>query len=145
MNEALNNFRRVVIDHYTGPEITEFSDLRKHYGTGQSYLISQNPEKKYGYRIGVQTNIGDIEVSEWQRLVEELIERNGEQGLFAQILEWEKLYGFSRNAKEAKQQALELHAARIFNNEDWCDYIAFNEKYRPEILRNKGEQKNEKD
>ena len=47
----------------------------------------------------------------------------------------EKLYGFSRDAKEAKQMALELHAARIFDSVEWCDYTAFNEKYRPEVLK----------
>ena len=31
--------------------------------------------------------------------------------------------------------ALELHAARIFDNIEWCDYTAFNEKYRPEVLK----------
>ena len=39
--------------------------------------------------------------------------------------------------------ALELHAARMFDNTKWYDYTAFNEKYRPELLRNKGEQKDE--
>ena len=53
----------------------------------------------------------------------------------AHLLEWEKLYGFSRDSKEAKQMALELHAARIFDNIEWCDYTAFNEKYRPEVLK----------
>ena len=41
-----------------------FSDLRAHYGTGRAYLISQKGrEKKYGYRKGIQTDIGDLEVS----------------------------------------------------------------------------------
>lgn len=139
MNGQFRAFRRLVINHYTGPEITSFADLRKHYGTGQAYLISSNPEKKYGYRHGIQCNIGDIEEAEWQRLVEDLIKRSGEQELFSHILEWEKLYGFSRDAKEMKQIALELHAARIFDDTEWCDYIAFNEKYRPEVLKNEGE------
>ena len=136
VERSFKPFRRIVIEHYAGPTITDFADLRKHYGTGQAYLISSNPEKKYGYRYGIQCDIGDVEESEWRRLVEELIERSGEQKLFSQILEWEKLYGFSRNAKEVKQHALELHCARLFDNKNWHDYINFNQKYRPEILRN---------
>lgn len=31
--------------------------------------------------------------------------------------------------------ALELHAARIFDSIEWCDYTAFKEKYRPEVLK----------
>ena len=135
MNGQLKPFCRTVIDHYTGPEITDFAALRVHYATGQAYLISSNPKKKYGYRHGIQCDLGDIEESEWQRLVMGLIKRCSEQKLFAHLLEWEKLYGFSLDAKEAKQMALELHAARIFDNIEWCDYTAFNEKYRPEVLK----------
>ena len=126
MKEQFKPFRRIVINHYTGPEITDFAVLRKHHGTGQAYLISSNPEKKYGYRHGIQCDIGDVE---------DLIKRCGEQKLFSHLLEWEKLYGFSRDAKEAKQMALEQHAARIFDSIEWCDYTAFNEKYRPEVLK----------
>ncbi len=135
LEEKFRPFRRIVINHYTGPEITGFAVLRKHHGTGQAYLISSNPEKKYGYRHGIQCDLGDVEESEWQRLVEDLIKRCGEQKLFSHLLEWEKLYGFSRDAKEEKQMSLELHAARIFDNVEWCDYTAFNEKYRPEVLK----------
>lgn len=134
MNKQYIGFRRIVINKYTGPEITDFSDLRKHYGTGQEYLISKNPEKKYGYRHGIQCNLGDVEETEWQRLVEDLIKRTGEQKLFCHLFEWAKLHGLSRNVSEAKQEALELHAARIFDDENWCDYISFNQKYRPQIL-----------
>ena len=135
MSQTIDTFRRVVIDNYTGPEITNFSDLRKHYGTGQEYLISKNPVKKTGYRIGVQTNIGDIEEHEWQRLVEKLIERNDEKELFDQLVSWLVNTDSSLDAKKAYNMALELHAARIFDNEAWYDFLLFNEKYRPERLK----------
>ena len=82
MKEQFKTFRRIVINHYTGPEITDFAALRVHYATGQAYLISSNPKKKYGYRHGIQCDLGDIEESEWQRLVMGLIKRCGEQKLF---------------------------------------------------------------
>ena len=126
------------IDQYVGPEITDFADLRKQYGTGRSYLISSNPEKRYGYRIGVQTRIGDIEQSEWIRLVEELIEWRGEQKLFEWLLAWvASNYAWVRCSAEARIYALELHAARVFDDEGWCDYVAFNAVHRPEGLREK--------
>lgn len=43
-----------------------FEDLRCHFGTGRSYVISgTGRDRKTGYRTGVQTDVGDIEVSEW--------------------------------------------------------------------------------
>lgn len=58
----------------------KFEDLRKRYGTGRSYTISGSGKNRVtGYRTGVMTNIGDIEVSQWERLVHELISRNQEE------------------------------------------------------------------
>ncbi|MFR9200129.1 MAG: hypothetical protein ACLVML_04820 [Candidatus Gastranaerophilaceae bacterium] len=114
-----------------------FSDLRAHYGTGRAYLISQKGrEKKYGYRKGIQTDIGDLEVSEWKRLVRELIERSGEQELQEQLVEWAKVHCMWLHTKEEVElYALKLHASRIFDNKKWAGYLAFNQAYRPEILK----------
>lgn len=114
-----------------------FSDLREHYGTGRAYLISQNSrEKKYGYRTGIQTDIGDLEVSEWKRLVRELIERSDEQKLQAQLEEWVKAQCMWLHTKEEVElYALKLHARRIFDDKAWVDYLAFNQAYRPETLK----------
>ncbi len=127
-------FKRIIIDKYTGPEINEFSDLEWKYGTGQAYRIPHPHKKIYGYRNGVQTNIGDIEVREWYRLVEELIDRKGEKELFSKLLEWEKENTNVFRSDDIKQHTLQLHASRIFDDEGWCDYISFNRKHFPEKL-----------
>ena len=102
----------------------KFEDLRKRYGTGRSYTISGSGKNRVtGYRTGVMTNIGDIEVSQWERLVHELISRNQEEELYAHLCQW------------IKETALWLHADRIFDNPKWRDYIPFNQKYRPDIIR----------
>ena len=55
---------RILIDSLTGipnREKLTHADLRAHYGTGQAVLLSgSGRDKKYGYRNGIQTNIGDI-------------------------------------------------------------------------------------
>ena len=54
-------------------EIT-FADLRVHFGTGRAYTISgKGRDRVMGYRVGMQCNLGDIEVSEWIAKVKELI------------------------------------------------------------------------
>lgn len=50
--------------------------------------------------------------------------------------------GFNfRNKSDLEQYTLECFSSRIFDNPKWVYYIAFNEKYRPEILQNNGGKK----
>ena len=43
-----------------------FADLRVHYYTGRSYLISgEGRDKVFGYRHGVMTDIGDLPETEY--------------------------------------------------------------------------------
>ena len=66
-------------------------DLHAHFSTGQSILLSgSGRDKKYGYRNGIQTDLGDIRNDVWRDLVRELIVRSHEEDLFDKLLEWEK-------------------------------------------------------
>lgn len=116
-------------------EIT-FSDLRVHFGTGRSILVSGSGRNKvYRYRHGVMTDLGDLEISEWTPLAEQLIERAGEEELFWLLLDWETQHNYSRQSmEELKHQALRLHIDRVFDQEEWFDFIPFNRQYRPEVL-----------
>lgn len=80
---------RIVIDSLTGVANREkltHADLRAHYGTGQAILLfGSGRDKKYGYRNGTQTDIGDIRVDVWCQLVHELVTRSGEETLYAQL------------------------------------------------------------
>lgn len=113
-----------------------FETLRVHYCTGRSYLIKgEGRNKIYGYRHGVMTDLGDLEKSEWISLMKELIEQHGEQVLQEHLRQWcqERFPRFHRK-DELEQEALELHAARIFDDPEWVSYIPFNRRYRPEVL-----------
>ena len=60
-----------------------FDDLRCRHFTGRSYVKSgEGRNRVCGYRVGVQCSLGDIEQSEWFRMVRELIDRKGEQLLY---------------------------------------------------------------
>ena len=118
-----------VLDGFT------FEKVSLKYGTGRSNTFSTPNGKKVAYRHGVMTEIGDIEVSVWMQIVEYLIRKAKENELYNNLLEWvtDKIK-WSKNEAERKKYALELHAARIFDKPEWVDYIAFNKKYRPELL-----------
>lgn len=75
-------------------------DLHAHFSTGQSILLSgSGRDKKYGYRNGIQTDLGDIRNDVWRDLVRELIVRSHEEDLFDKLLEWEKEHTCVRRAK----------------------------------------------
>ena len=62
-------------------------DLIIHYHTGRSvYLGGSGKNKQFGYRTGVQTNLGDIEISEWLNVVKQLIEFRGETERYNEFL-----------------------------------------------------------
>lgn len=123
-----------------------FVDLRKHYDTGRSYTISgSGRDRKTGYRQGVMTDIGDIELSDWKKLVYMLIERAGEEKMQRCLYEWVKdNIPWLHNDKDREAKALEMHTMRLFDNPKWTNYEAFNGKYRPELLKAATNSENER-
>ena len=66
-----------------------FENLRYQYGTGRAYTVSGTGRNRVtGYREGVKTKLGDFEISEWMDLMQQLIEKSGEQALHAALIEW---------------------------------------------------------
>lgn len=108
-----------------------FEKVKLKYGTGRSSTFSTLNGKKTSYRHDVMTEIGDIEVSVWMQIVECLIRKANETELYNNLFEWvADTMNWSDNEIERRKYALELHAARIFDNPKWIYYIAFNQKYR---------------
>ena len=112
-------------------------NLKIMFGTGISmYSKNQRGDRVGYYRTGVQTQLGDIEISVWIKLAEKLIEKENSQKLYAELLEWAREYGCIKPKTEAdiKEKALDYYVSAIYDNKSWCDYISFNEKYYPEKL-----------
>ena len=113
-----------------------FADLRVHYYTGRSYLISgEGRNKVFGYRHGVMTDIGDLPEAEWTRLAKQLIRQSGEQKLYQQLFAWEREQShWEQSSSQFDLDVLSLHMARLPDNPAWCDFIPFNRKYRPKCF-----------
>ena len=87
----------------------------------------------------VDTRRGYIEMSKWQSMVRELIRETGEEELFQQLLEWTReRIPWLKTEKERENYALAQHASRIFDKEEWVDFVTFNRKYRPARLASAG-------
>ena len=128
------------IDSRSGlPKHLTYESIRFRTHTGRAFFMSDRGfKKKYRYRHGVQTPIGDIEESLWYELMQELIVQNGDTVLFEQLLEWfmdNPVAGRSKAEKE--RYVLRCFSHRIFDNEAWIDYIPFNQTYRSTILNAK--------
>ena len=109
-------------------------DLRVMYYTGRSTLHGYARDKISTYRSGIQTKLGDIEQSQWQALMRDIIRRNGELELLEMLTEWELEHTpWVHTREEAEQRALESFATRSFDDPKWYGYEAFNQKYRPEL------------
>ena len=124
------------IEQLRDVELT-FENLRDKYGTFRTERISDGRlgEKRYKSRAGVQTEVGDIVEPLWINLVKELIIQSGEETLYKQLKAFLQIdRGRIQDKNSLEKEALELHAARIFDNPTWVSFIPFNKKYRPEIL-----------
>lgn len=113
-----------------------FPDLRFRYHTGRSYFISSSGRNKnYGYRHGVMCALGDLEQSEWIRLMHELIVQVGEEQLYEQLLQWYTEHNYAHSSRsELEMEALQAHSHRLFDCDRWVDYVAFNKRFRPDAL-----------
>ena len=119
------------------PENVTYDDIRLMYHTGKFIRDYGSQDKKAGkYRIGVMTKLGDIEEKDWSRFAEELVRRNSEEDLFKQLKSWyRETTPWLRDEKDLHRYSLECFVACIYDNPDWVDYTAFNERYRPEVLQ----------
>ena len=118
------------------PENVTYDDIRLMYHTGKFIRDYGSQDKKAGkYRIGVMTKLGDIEEKDWIRYAEELVRRNSEEDMFKQLKSWyRQTTPWLRDEKDLHRYTLECFVARIFDNPNWVDYEAFNERYRPDLL-----------
>jgi len=113
-----------------------FENLCYRFGTGRSYTISgSGKDRVVGYRSGVMCRLGDIEETEWFGLMKDLISRSEEGPLFSNLLCFISQQNYTKISKsELEHEALILHSMRIFDDEEWVDFIPFNERYRPQRL-----------
>lgn len=97
----------------------KLEDLHYYYTTGQAFLTSKIGEpKKYGFRSGVMTELGDIEKSVWIKTAETIIRRDGEWHIQEKLRE---VYSTTPWGKDLLWP-LGAHCLRLYEKEDWAFY-----------------------
>ena len=113
-----------------------FQDLHFQYATGRSLLLSVTGRNKtFGYRHGVMCTLGDIEQSEWMKLMHQQLDQAGERTLYEQLLQWCADHNYAHLSRaELEMEALQAHSHRLFDCEEWVNFVPFNRRYRPDVL-----------
>lgn len=123
-------------DQLRGQEIT-LSKLHTRYGTFTSRRdgVDRVGRKKIICRVGKQTDLGDIEINLWKKLLKAAIEESEEKPLYRHLFAWELQHNYAKESREeVEEAAMDLFAGRIFDNPFWADFVPFNRKYRPDYL-----------
>ncbi len=120
------------------PEQITHANLTVLHETGQSvYVSGTGKNKEFRYRVGKQTEIGDIEISIWKQLVEQLVANEGDEELLDHYREWiRKNCPWIRTEKAAEEGAYLLYVSQTCLNRNWWGYVRFNMDYYPERLSN---------
>ena len=114
-----------------------FEDLAFKCGTFRTETKGRGRDKVVTPRKGVWCPLGDIPLEEWIRKIEALIAEENEWDLYSNLKEWVKTYPWlnARDKEAVQHEALVLHSCRAFDNKKWIDFVKFNQKYRPEVLK----------
>ena len=112
-------------------------DLHWMYCTGKGLTTGSGRNKKHSYRSGIQTPIGDIEISVWIKAAEHIVERDGLQEELERLLPFAAAsIGSSHSRELVHARHLDMCLSEIYRNPTWVNFIPYNERYHPELLEN---------
>lgn len=129
MNDRINSLTGIDLKTVTA------EDLHWKYGTHSSESKGKGRDKVTTSRSGVQTPIGDIEISVWVEAAKAVIHRDGLD------VELEHMTGYYLKDKSpaSPNKMLEYRALKavldgLFKDQAWVGFIEYNEKYHTELL-----------
>lgn len=112
------------------------ADIEWRYGTFLPYSTGSGRDKKHFSRSGVATPIGDIQVDLWYQLAAQIAKRDGEVWLVDALTQWNKEHNYLKaSPPELRKEALHSYSHHIYDNPRWVDFIPFNRRFRPEVLK----------
>lgn len=112
------------------------SDLNWEHNTGKCLVTGSGRDKRYSYRGGIQTPIGDIEISVWIQAAEYVVAREGLQEELERLRTFAICFGGSPYSKQLSHaNHLAMCLSEIYRNPAWVSFVPYNEQYHPELLR----------
>ena len=136
--EQYRNFhvRRIDSIHEIDLDTVTAENLIWRYGTGVAVTRGEGRYKTHSYRNGVQTEIGDLELSVWIAAAEYVVKRDGLEEEAAHLQEFitreSSGYGFAW--RNPRMHALEYCICSTYKDPAWVSFIPYNREYHPEVL-----------
>jgi len=107
-----------------------YNDIRCLANIGQAWSEGKRRNKVHGYNYCIRTRLDDFKVSEWIKIAKSLISKNNEDELY---LNFKEYYAKIKWADE--KYVLGCFVDRLFDDLLWVGFIPFNQKYRPDIIK----------
>lgn len=112
------------------------ADLKTHIFTGRAIDIGIGRYRRKLYRFGVQTDIGDIEISVWVEAAEHIVER---EGLKEELEHLRPFAHYTPNAGPFTKlheyvRHLDMCLSAFYRNPAWVGFMPYNRQYHPELL-----------
>ncbi len=136
--ERYRNFRVRRIDsiHEIDLDTVTTEDLIWQYGTGIAVTQGEGRYKTHSYRNGVQTDIGDLELSVWVAAAEYVVKRDclEEEATHLQTFASRHCKWLRKNSHEERIAALQNCMRSLYRNPEWVSFVPYNQEYHPEVL-----------
>lgn len=102
------------------------------HGTFRCNSTGSGRDKKYSYRHGASTPIGDIVDSVWMAAAEAVVKRDSLEQEVMQILPY---VSFSTDTKEENRiHAMNAVFSGLYKDTLWVSFVEYNRKYHPDLL-----------
>ena len=123
-----------LIDSISGIDLAAVQpeQLCRKHGTFRCNSTGSGRDKKYSYRHGASTPIGDIEDSVWKTAAEAVVKRDGLEQEVAQILPYVSFA--SDTIAENRISAINAVFSGLYKDTLWVSFVEYNRNYHPELL-----------
>ena len=123
-----------LIDSISGIDLATVQpeQLRRMHGTFRCNSTGSGRDKKYSYRHGASTPIGDIEDSVWKTAAEAVVKRDGLEQEVTQILPYVSFA--SDTSAENRISAINAVFSGLYKDTLWVSFVEYNLNYHPELL-----------
>lgn len=123
-----------LIDSISGIDLAtvQSEQLVRQHGTFRCNSTGSGRDKKYSYRHGASTPIGDIEDSVWKTAAEAVVKRDGLEQEVAQILPYVSFA--SDTSAENRIAPINAVFSGLYKDTLWVSFVEYNRKYHPELL-----------
>ena len=120
-----------LIDSISGIDLTAVQpeQLCRKHGTFRCNSTGSGRDKKYSYRHGASTPIGDIEDSVWKTAAEAVVKRDGLEQEVAQILPYVSFA--SDTSAENRISAINAVFSGLYKDTLWVSFVEYNRNYHP--------------